>query len=143
MDEFESWTEIDRVPLAVPGVLGAKVVFTVALCPGANVKGNDGVVTLKPVPLTMTCVTVILGSPVGAVFVKVRDWLLLLPTFTLPKSSCEWSSPRLAWFWIGAMWVWLVPPPQATVAKIPRRASASLDHTGGVRSSFSIASSST
>jgi hypothetical protein len=59
-----------RLPLALPEVVGAKTTLTAALCPAPNVNGVVTPVMLKPVPLTVACVTVMLDPPV---LVRVTD----------------------------------------------------------------------
>ena len=50
--------------------------------PGATVNGNVRPVRLKPVPASISCVTLRFAVPV---FLIVSAWLLLAPTITLPK----------------------------------------------------------
>ena len=41
---------IERLPVALPTAVGAKLVVKVALCPSANVKGRGGPLTVKRPP---------------------------------------------------------------------------------------------
>ena len=52
------------LPLALPALLGAKIMLTVALCPTPKVNGRVNPLMLKPTPVTVACATVILDPPV-------------------------------------------------------------------------------
>jgi len=43
----------ERLPVALPATVGAKVTVNVALWPAATVRGRERPLTLKPVPLTL------------------------------------------------------------------------------------------
>ena len=73
---------MERLPVKLPVVVGAKVALKAALLPGAKTKGNERPLALKLPPVTLTCVTFTLPVP-G--FVRVTGFVLLLPTATLPK----------------------------------------------------------
>src|SRR5512146_687086 len=72
-----------KLPLTVPVTVGAKFTVNDALCPAASVNGSVGPLTLKPAPVVVACemVTLAVDAVTWTVFV------LLLPTFTLPKLS--------------------------------------------------------
>lgn len=73
---------MERLPVKLPVVVGAKVALKAALPPGAKTRGNERPLALKLPPVTSTCVTFTLPVP-G--FVRVTALVLLLPTTTLPK----------------------------------------------------------
>ena len=69
------------LPVAVRLAEGANVDVSVVVCPGAKVMPLAPVV-LKPAPATITCAIVTLEFPASVI---VTVWVVLLPTFTLPK----------------------------------------------------------
>jgi hypothetical protein len=80
--EFEALLTKDNDPLAVPVACGEKVTLKVALLPTAIVAGNDGPLTLYPVPVTFAADTVTDTSPV---FDTTADFVDVEPVATLPK----------------------------------------------------------
>src|SRR5713101_8134721 len=74
----------DRLPCTEPGAEGRKDTLKLADCPGCKLKGRTGPLKLKPLPVTVAPEMVVFDAPI---FVTVRDWVLLLPTVTLPKST--------------------------------------------------------
>src|SRR5262249_20647971 len=71
-----------RLPLAVPALVGAKLIEKFWICPGASVNGRAIPPRLKPFPLTTPCL--ILTVPeVELVRAAVCDWVE--PTCTLPR----------------------------------------------------------
>lgn len=79
---FEPLDVMVMFPLAVPVVAGAKVTLNEALCPAASVTGSERPLKVNPVTLTDAAEIVTLVPPL---LVRVSDWLLLVPTVTLPK----------------------------------------------------------
>ncbi len=79
---LEALETTEMLPPADPAEVGAKATPKVKLCPGDRVMGRFSPVTLKPLPVTLACVTVTLAPPV---LVKVSGWVVLPPTCTLPK----------------------------------------------------------
>lgn len=79
------------LPVATPVAEGAKVEINVVDCPGERMTPLEPVV-LNPAPATKTCAMVTLEFPT---FVRVAFRVLLLATFTVPKSKLlelDWSS---------------------------------------------------
>ena len=76
--------ESERLPCADPGVGGRKDTLKVADVPGCKLRGSTGPLKLKPPPATVAPEMVVLDTPR---FVTVRDWVLLVPTVMLPKST--------------------------------------------------------
>src|SRR6266404_2198879 len=74
----------ERLPCAEPGVGGRKDTLKVADVPGCKLRGSTGPLKLKPPPATVAPEMVVLDTPM---FVTVRDWVLLVPTVMLPKST--------------------------------------------------------
>lgn len=89
-------TVIDSVPVTEPADLGEKVIETVALCPAASVSGIGGALIVKPEPATAAWETTTFGPAEDAELVSMIELVLLLPTFTLPKSSDEELRVRFA-----------------------------------------------
>lgn len=81
--EVEALLTSERLPEAVPAVVGANFTWKVVLCPAAIVAGSVRPLMLKPVPVTFACETVTLEVPA----VRVTFCVVLLPTVTLPKLS--------------------------------------------------------
>jgi hypothetical protein len=63
---------IARFPLAAPGACGVKMTVKGWLCPAARVTGKLSPLTVKPVPVGVTLVTVRLEPPE---LVMVAGWL--------------------------------------------------------------------
>ena len=81
--EFDASDTTETVAEELPEDFGAKPSATVAACPGATVWGTVSE-TVKLELDTLTEVTVTLTDPL---FVRVRFWVAVLPTLTLPKSK--------------------------------------------------------
>jgi hypothetical protein len=79
-------------PLALSPDCGVKMTVRAALCPGASVSGRLKGVRVNPVPVVVAWDTVKLVPPV---FVRVADWLWLLPTCTLPNVIVAGLAVRL------------------------------------------------
>ena len=54
---------IARFPLLLPADVGVKVTLKGWLCPAGKVSGKLNPLTLKPVPVGFTCVTVTVDPP--------------------------------------------------------------------------------
>jgi hypothetical protein len=70
------------LPLAVPPDAGANCTLRLVDCPEFRDTGNDRVPALKPLPATLTCVTVRVPVPL------LVNWTVCVagePTLTLPK----------------------------------------------------------
>ena len=80
--ELEALKLMETLPLALPLVLGAKVILKVTLWPPARVKGRFRPPMLKPDPATVALKRAMLDLPE---FVSVSNWVFLFPTCTLPK----------------------------------------------------------
>lgn len=91
---FEPLDVAVMFPLAAPVVAGEKVTVNEVLCPVASVTGIEGLAKLNPVPLTDTAEIVTLVPPL---LVRVSDWLLLVPTVTLPKLMLLGLGERAPW----------------------------------------------
>jgi hypothetical protein len=72
-----------RLPLLAVPVLGAKETLKVVVVPAARVYGSAGPVTLNPAPVVVAAEMLTLPVPV---LVTVSDWVLVDPSFTLPKA---------------------------------------------------------
>ena len=107
----------------MPEDFGPKLALAVALCPGARVIGIPATVTLKPDPVALTVLTVMLELPLGDEFESVIDWLLFEPTTTLPKSSEEAFTPRLPE--VCGLGLAFAPKPQDKVPRANERAAMS------------------
>lgn len=81
---FEALEAIERLPFKAPAVWGAQVIFTFALCFGARVIGMPMLLMLKPAPVTVARVKVMLEPPE---FVTVAEAFWLLPTVTVPNAT--------------------------------------------------------
>jgi hypothetical protein len=79
------------VPRAVPFAVGAKVEVKVTLWPGFNVIGRVRPLIAKPAPSMLACETVT-ADP--AVFAKVAEMLVLLPTGMLPNERVAGLAER-------------------------------------------------
>jgi len=73
---------IVNVPVALPTVVGLNCTCNVNDCVGASVTGRPPLTTAKPVPLTVTELTVTGAVPVE---VSVSDCAVDVSTVTLPK----------------------------------------------------------
>src|SRR5262249_22411152 len=80
------------LPLALPGVAGAKVTANVTLWPGLRMIPAGAPLTSKPGEVTLKCEMVTLELP-EAVSVTMR--VVLSPTVTLPKFRFETSAVSL------------------------------------------------
>jgi hypothetical protein len=89
---FEPLEVIPTFPLAAPVVVGAKVTLNEVLCPAASVTGSENPAKLNPVPLTDAAEIVTLVPPL---LTRVSDWLLLVPTVTLPTPMLLGLGERL------------------------------------------------
>lgn len=79
----ESLLTTEIVPEALPAVDGSKTAENVVLWPAPRVTGTVMPLTLKPVPVALTCVIVVLVLPLLLI---VTVWVALLPTASLPKA---------------------------------------------------------
>lgn len=101
--EFEASLVTVNVPFAAPGPVGANCTCTVALCPTGTEADGLPPTTVKPVPVMPADAIFTVAVPV---FVTVRLWVLVVPTFTFPNETVaelgdrmpDWGSP-------------VVPPP--------------------------------
>jgi hypothetical protein len=90
IDGFEALLTIEILPLLLPELVGANCALKVVLWPAGTVTGAVSPLMLKPPPDAAACEIVTLAEPE---FVKVMDWLPLLPTFTDPKLTLEGFAP--------------------------------------------------
>lgn len=67
----------EMLPLALPALVGVKIVLNVTLWPAVSVKGAFKPCSLKPVPVVLACEMVTLELPE---LVSVSDRVALLPT---------------------------------------------------------------
>lgn len=81
---------IETLPLALPADAGAYFTVKDACCPAAIVTGADNPFIENPLPDAVACEIVTLPLPE---FVKVMDWLPLLPTLTDPKLTVAGLAP--------------------------------------------------
>jgi hypothetical protein len=72
-----------KLPLALPAAVGLNTTWKLRLCCGARVRGRVKPFVLKPVPVTVACVTVTLELPV---LVTTSVWVWDAPVCTVPKS---------------------------------------------------------
>jgi hypothetical protein len=100
------------VPVAVPAVVGSKVIVSVAVCPTASVSGKLAPETLKPVPVA---VAEVMESDAVPVEDRVIDWVVLESTATLPKFTFDELRLRVA------VEVSVVPelPPDEPLPEVP------------------------
>lgn len=103
---FDPFDVIVRLPLTAPAADGANLTVNEVLCPAFNVRGSVSPLKVNPVPVTDAAEIVRLVPPL---FVKVSDWVLLLPTCTLPKAM-------LAGF--GDNPPWVTPVPESGMLKV-------------------------
>jgi hypothetical protein len=85
-----------RLPLPAPSDVGANVTLQLTVCPALSITGRESPLTEKLAPESVACVSITFVSPA---FVRVRVWVWLEPTGTLPKLKLEGfvvSSPTLA-----------------------------------------------
>ena len=61
---FDALETTETLPVGVPAACGAKLTLKVKLCPALMVNGTVTPLMLYPVPLTVTCETVIADPPV-------------------------------------------------------------------------------
>ncbi len=80
--EFEASDTTDKLPLAAPALVGANVAVKVTLPPAVSAVGKVRLVSEKAEPLTLACEMFTVVPPV---LVTVSEWLLVLPTWILPK----------------------------------------------------------
>jgi hypothetical protein len=90
IDGFEALLTIEIVPLLLPELVGANCALKVVLWPARTVIGAVSPLMLKPAPVAAACEIVTLAEPE---FVKVMDWLPVLPTFTDPKFTIGGLAP--------------------------------------------------
>lgn len=81
------------LPESLPVAVGAKTAEKVVLWPALRVSGVVMPLTLKPVPVALTCVTVALLLPV---LVNVMVWFALLPTVTFPNATLPGFTVKVA-----------------------------------------------
>ena len=81
--EFDAFDTTDKLPLAVPALVGVKVAVNVTLWLAVRVRGKVNPLTEKVAPVKFACERVTADPPV---LVSVSDRLVLLPTCTLPKA---------------------------------------------------------
>jgi hypothetical protein len=87
----EALLEIVIVPEALPAAVGANRAVKDVLPPAATVVGTASPVMLKPVPEALAAEIVTLVLPL---LVSVTDWVLLLPTATLPNAKLPGFATR-------------------------------------------------
>lgn len=83
---FNPSVVMKTLPPAVPAVFGENLIFSVAVLPGARVKGKVGPVTENSLPVVVKAVSVwfeVLG------FVTTTESVMLDPTATSPKDRLE------------------------------------------------------
>jgi hypothetical protein len=90
IDGFDALLMIEMFPLLLPELAGANCALREVLWPAATVIGAVSPLMLKPAPDAVACEIVTLAEPK---FVRVMDWLPLLPTFTDPKLTLEGFAP--------------------------------------------------
>jgi hypothetical protein len=78
--EFDAFDATDRLPLAAPALVGAKVAVKVTLWFAVSVRGKLSPLIEKAAALELACVMVTDDPPV---LVRVSDKLVLLPTWAL------------------------------------------------------------
>lgn len=81
---FDALEAMERLPFKAPADCGVHAMLTFALCFGARVIGMLMLLMLKPAPVRVARVKVMLDSPE---FVKVAEALWLLPTVTVPNAT--------------------------------------------------------
>jgi len=81
--ELDAFDTTDRLPLAAPALVGAKVAVNVTLWFAVSVRGKVNPLTEKTAPVKFAWVMVIDDPPV---LVSVSDKLVLLPTWILPNA---------------------------------------------------------
>jgi len=81
--EFDAFDTTDRLPLAAPALVGAKVAVNVTLWFALSVRGKLNPLIENTAPVTFACVMVSDDPPV---LVSVSDKFVLLPTWTLPNA---------------------------------------------------------
>lgn len=74
-------------PLTVPVVVGAKVICSVALCPGLRLSGHDAPESVKPLDPEM--VPALMVRVLVPLEVIVMDCVAVVPVVTLPKDKDE------------------------------------------------------
>lgn len=74
------------LPLVLPAVFGANVIFNELDCPAAKFIGALRPLTVKSVPETVACETTM---PTLEVFAMLTSWVRLVPRVTFPKSTFE------------------------------------------------------
>lgn len=84
--ELEALLVMERLPVAFPPTVGAKLALRLVCSPAPSVKGSVSPLKLNPLPVTEAADTV--TAPVPA-FVRVTVWVLVAPTFTFPKASVK------------------------------------------------------
>jgi hypothetical protein len=84
--EFVALLATTTLPVTLPEPVGAKVTFKVAVFPAARMSPLDKPLTLKPGPEMLSFEMVMLALPE---LVSVTLWLLLAPTFKVPKLKVE------------------------------------------------------
>jgi hypothetical protein len=80
--EFGALLTSVRAPVVLLAEAGVKLTVKTAELPGTSVRGKVTPLNAKPVPLTVACVMLRLALP-G--LLTVTDWVLVMPTVTLPK----------------------------------------------------------
>ena len=90
-------TSIVRFPEAFPDAVGLNETAISVLCPGASSK-FDVLGVENPVPVALTCDTVMLAPPASVEFVSEMCMVLVVFNATLPKSKLETLSPT----WVDA-----------------------------------------
>src|ERR1041385_84826 len=88
-------TSIVKFPETLPEAVGLKETEISVLCPGAK-SMFDVLDVENPVPVALTCDTVILAPPAAVELVSEICKVLVVPTVTLPKSRLEALRPTCA-----------------------------------------------
>jgi len=88
--ELGALLTIEMLPFAFPAATGVNLALKVVLSPAPNVSGVLNPLMLRPAPDTVALEIVTLAVPE---FVKVMDWVPLLPTAIDPKVTLEGLAP--------------------------------------------------
>ena len=116
--EFEALLRIVTLPMTLPVAAGAKVTFSVTICPGVMICPLETPEAVKPAPEIVTLETVILTVPE---FLSVTPRELLLVTITLSKLrvvELGVSAPGVAAFTVSvAALLVALPADQAAVER--------------------------
>ena len=89
---FDPFEVMLTLPLTAPPEVGENFTVNEVLWPGVKVTGRVSPLMLKPVPLAAAAEIVTLVPPL---LVRVSDWLLDVPSCTLPNEMLEGFGERL------------------------------------------------